>query len=282
LNVFDQGAVLEPASSILGSTPAGQLGCQNNQDMNDAQSSAAVVALRRLGYPVTENDLGAQIDLVAPGTPAAKAGIQCDDLVTSIDGKVVHTDQDLVAAIHGLKPGASTQVLVSRIGSNGKTSQVSLTARLEGVPALDGQPADPNQAFLGVQTETRMTFSYPYSVTIDVGDIGGPSAGLALTLGLLDALSNGHLTGGHQVAATGTMDFQGNVGAIGDAAQKAVAVRKAGAQVFFVPVDNYAAAKSQAGSMKVYAVSTLQQVLTDLAAIGGQIPAPVSQPTGAG
>jgi Lon-like protease len=109
-----------------------------------------------------------------------------------------------------------------------------------------------------------------------VGNIGGPSAGLALTLGLLDALSSGQLTGGLKVAATGTIDPLGHVGPIGDAAQKAVAVRRAGATVFFVPPANYKDAKSEAGSMKVYQVTTLEQALQDLKSLGGEVPNPVA------
>jgi PDZ domain-containing protein len=160
---------------------------------------------------------------------------------------------------------------------------VTLTAHLGSTPASDGQPANPKQAFLGIANpETRTTFSFPFGVNVDVGDIGGPSAGLALTLGLLDALSNGQLTGGHRVAATGTIDLEGNVGDVGGVAQKTVAVRHAGAQYFFVPPQEYKTAESEAGSMKVYAVSTLQQALNDLQALGGHIPPPTTSQNGTG
>ncbi len=122
---------------------------------------------------------------------------------------------------------------------------------MSGTPALAGQPAAPDQPFLGVASTTQTVFVFPFQVNIDVGAIGGPSAGLALTLGLLDVLSAGNLTGGHRVAATGTINLDGTVGDVGGVAQKAVAVRKAGAQVFFVPPDELKAAQSQAGSMKV-------------------------------
>lgn len=271
-----------PAGNVLGNTPASQLACQSNQDMSDSTSSAAVVALRTLHYQVTENDLGARVYEVVPGTAATAAGVHCDDLVTKINGSTVHTDADLANDIHLLRPGQVIHLSVVRAGRGGKPETLQLSARLTGTPALAPQPAHPNQAFLGVQTITDATFSFPYHVTIEVGDIGGPSAGLALTLGLLDALSNGQLTGGHRIAATGTIDVNGNVGPIGDAAQKAIAVRRAGAQIFFVPPANYKDALSEAGSMKVYEVSTLAQALADLKALGGQVPAPVSGKNGSG
>ena len=96
----------------------------------------------------------------------------------------------------------------------------------------DGQTTTVN---LGIQPEDQVDFTYPFPVSIDVTNIGGPSAGLAMTLGVIDALDKGSLTGGRTVAATGTIDGQGNVGAVGGVAQKTVAVENAGASIFFVP-----------------------------------------------
>ena len=280
LNFFDEGAVLIPASEILGTTPSSQLNCQSDQAMQGATSSAAVVALQRLGYSVRENYLGAQIDQVEPGSAASRAGLRCNDLVTAVNGAPIHTDTDFVNQIHGLRPGDVMHLTVSRVGAGGTSTSVDLTAHLEGTPAEDGQAAQPSRPFLGVAVESHITFTLPFDVTIDVGEIGGPSAGLALTLGLLDVLSNGQLTGGHRVAATGTINLDGSVGDVGGVAQKAVAVRKAGAQVFLVPPQELGAAKSKAGSMKVYAVSTLQQALDDLQSLGGKVPSPTTGQNG--
>lgn len=124
---------------------------------------------------------------------------------------------------------------------------------------------------------TSTAYTLPFDINIEVGDIGGPSAGLALTLAILDILSDGDLTGGHAVAATGTIELDGTVGDVGGVAQKALTVRRAGAQVFFVPSDQLKEAQSEAGRMKIYPVKTLQQALNDLAAIGGHVPAPAGQ-----
>ena len=272
LNVFENGAEFVPNKYIIGNGTPQQLSCQNTQQAVQATSSAPVAALRRLGYKVGEEDLGAQIDTVVPGTAAAAAGLQCNDLVTDIDGHAVHSAGDVAAALHGLGPGSEARITVSRTGSAGSSRTLVLTARLTGTPALAGNPPDPKKGFLGVVSETRTKYDLPFPVSAQVGSIGGPSDGLALALGFIDTLSEGHLTGGLHVAATGAIDPNGNVIEIGGAAQKAIAVRHAGAQVFFVPVANYAAAKSKAGSMRVFAVSTLDQALRDLQSLGGQIP----------
>jgi PDZ domain-containing secreted protein len=271
-----------PAAAIIGNGTASQVNCQDTQQSVEATSAAPVAALRLLGYKVAEQTLGAQIDVVVPGTPAAAAGVRCNDLVTAIDGKPVHTAEDLGRAIRALPVGARARITVERTDGDGHTTTVQLDARLSGTPALDHQPAQPHRAFLGVDSETRTTFDFPFSVDARVGAIGGPSDGLALALGLIDTLDGGTLTGGLHVAATGEIDPAGHVIKIGGAAQKAVAVRRAGAQVFLVPAANYAAARSQAGSMKVFAVSTLQQAVADLESLGGRLGSPTPHAVAAG
>jgi PDZ domain-containing protein len=274
LNTFDQGTQLIPAKAVLGTTPASQLSCQDAQQMTGSTSSAAVVALRHLGYQVKENDLGAQVYEVAPGSPASAAGVHCNDIIVAINGQPIHTSDDLRSAIEAGAPGEMARITVQR---GGKLQTQTLSARLGAPPASLGPPARPNQGFLGVVSTTRTTYTFPFDVNIDVGGIGGPSAGLALTLGIVDILSNGDLTGGHAVAATGTIGLDGTVGDVGGVTQKAVAVRKAGAKVFFVPADEVKDAQKEAGSMKIYPVKTLQQALNDLEALGGHVPPPTGQ-----
>jgi Lon-like protease len=282
LHTFEDGTQLIPAGEVLGTTPASQLGCQDTQEMSSSDSAASVVALGRLGYQVKQNNLGAQLNEVVSGSPAAAAGLQCNDVITALNGVAVQTAAQVVTAIHATKPGQTIRVTVTRIGQGGKSRSLTVSARLSGTPAQPGQAAQPDAAFLGVELTTQTTYTLPFDVTINVGDIGGPSAGLALTLGLLDLLSGGDLTGGHRVAATGTINFDGSVGDVGGVAQKTVAVRRAGAQVFLVPPQEYQVAKSEAGSMKVYAVSTLQQALADLETLGGHLPAVSAATAGGG
>ena len=107
-----------------------------------------------------------------------------------------------------------------------------------------------------------------------------------MTLGVMDALTDGSVTGGHTVAATGTIDADGDVGPVGGVPQKTVAVENAGATIFLVPKGdkNYqqALSKDRPG-LKVYAVTTLDQALAVLAAHGGHISAaPASPPAAVG
>jgi PDZ domain-containing protein len=132
-------------------------------------------------------------------------------------------------------------------------------------------PDEPQRAVIGIAPEDRIVgFDFPVDVTIDSGTVGGPSAGLAFTLAVLDVLTPGELTGGHRVAVTGTMSLDGTVGPVGGAAQKAITVRDAGYEVFLVPTDELDDVKAAIGDdLEVIAVDTLAQALDALASLGG-------------
>jgi PDZ domain-containing protein len=194
--------------------------------------------------------------------------VRCNDVITAVDGRPVRSAEQLTAAIRSHRPGTRVAVTVRR-GRRSETLHPVLTH----LPAQGGHPAQPHTAFLGVEVQDDTTYTLPFDVHIDVGNIGGPSAGLALTLGLLDTLSGGRLTGGHTVAATGTITPTGQVGPVGGVAQKSVAITRAGARLFLVPPDEYRTALRRVGAgVKVEEVTSLAQALADLRAIGGSVP----------
>lgn len=115
--------------------------------------------------------------------------------------------------------------------------------------------------------------SLPFEVDINTGSIGGPSAGLAFTLSLIDRLTPGELTGGRDVAVTGTINLDGSVGPIGGLAQKASAVDQRGIDVFLVPSAqseaDIAAARAAAPGLNIVTVATVFEAIDALAAAGG-------------
>ncbi|MFD6425019.1 S16 family serine protease [Streptomyces sp. NPDC060198] len=118
-----------------------------------------------------------------------------------------------------------------------------------------------------------MTFS------LDLGDIGGPSAGLFLALGIIDKLdgngSGGDLTGGRTIAGTGTIAADGAVGAVGGVSMKTQAARRDGATVFLVPKDECGAAEAELpNGLRLIPVTTLKGAVSALDALdkGGKVP----------
>ena len=119
---------------------------------------------------------------------------------------------------------------------------------------------------------TQPVYDLPFTIKINSDQIGGPSAGLAWTLGIINSLSGGDLTGGRTIAASGTIDP-------GGVEQKTVAVERAGATVFFVPNSEVGIARSKAtANLKVYGVSSLHQALMDLRSLGGHLGSAASGP----
>jgi PDZ domain-containing protein len=109
-------------------------------------------------------------------------------------------------------------------------------------------------------------------VTLRLADVGGPSAGLLFTLGIIDKVDGdgrgGDLTGGRVIAGTGTIDASGRVGAVGGVPLKEQAARRDGATVFLVPRAECADATAQLPQgLKLVPVTTLDSALSSLAAL---------------
>lgn len=256
---LDPTVDVEPEDKILRGQTQDENRERNLQEMADSKEIATAVALEALGYDVGEQGSGALIVNVATDVPAAEL-LQRGDVVVSADGQPVQLSQDLVAAIAAKRPGEEVVLGLQRSPNVVEEVRVPLVAR----------PDDPERAMLGVSLETfRLRYEFPFTVTIDSGSVGGPSAGLAFTLGIIDVLTPGSLTAGAQVATTGTIDSTGTVGPVGGVRQKTVAVRRAGATLFLVPPSEYEEAVKYAGDMRVERVATLDDALAALASIGG-------------
>jgi PDZ domain-containing protein len=110
----------------------------------------------------------------------------------------------------------------------------------------------------------------PLGFTVRSGEVLGPSAGLAFALEMVSSLTGKDLAGGRKIAATGVLDSEGRVAAVGGIAQKAIACREDGIDVFIVPAEDAPEASRNAGAMKVVGVRTLEEALGFLG--GGDIP----------
>lgn len=248
-----------PEEEVLGTTPRKTFTRQNLQLMDDSKNVAIVVALRRLGFPVAEQGTGALVVEVEDGSPA-DGHLGEGEVITVVDGQATLLSQTAADGIRARKPGDTIRLFVT--GTDGAT-------RTENVPLVAAR--DGTTAFLGVVLRTKEpTFDMPFDVTIDSGSIGGPSAGLAFTLGVLDALSPGELTGGRKVAVTGTIDIGGMVGDVGGVVQKTAAVRAAGATYFLVPPGEYDQAVAHAGDdLEVRKIASLNEAIRVLEELGG-------------
>jgi PDZ domain-containing secreted protein len=257
---LDSDIDLIKEQQFAGNADPADLDAQAVADMTESQTAAKIVALRRLGYKV-EPEKRIRVDAVIRNRPAATA-LKAGDLIVSLDGKTVSTPEQLTDRLAKHRPG--DQISIGYVRAGGRhTASICVAAGEKGRPVIG--------VYLGVP------YKFPVDVDVDTRDIGGPSAGLAMTLSILDELTPGNLTGGKQIAVTGEILPDGTVNPIGGAGQKAVAARHRGAQLFIVPKLDVAAAKTRAGSMPVVGVDNLDDALRALRKIGGAaLPASVS------
>lgn len=246
--------------------------------MATSKEIAEYVAFTRVGYDAELLPGPAQVGSFSPDTcpddaspqRACKA-LEVGDTIVAVDGVPTPVLDDLPAVLQGRSPGELITLRV-RSARSGDERDVEVE--------LMAAPDDPERTIIGFVPRDTRTVRVPYEVTIDTDRIGGPSAGLAFTLALIDVLTPGELTGAERVVATGTIDENGDVGAIGALPQKADAVRRAGATVFLVPASQDPAelerAREIAGpGVEIVPVATLDEALQVLERLGGDPVEPV-------
>jgi len=256
----DPAVEVVEAEQVLGKQSPDENREFNLQLMATSKDAATYQALRRMGFEIPISGTGAVISSVNESVPAA-AELARGDVVVSANGEPVVVNQDLIRLVSGLPAGTVVELGIQPFqGGDSRPVSVELVAR----------PEDPTRSMIGISTFTRdLSFEFPVDVSIDSGRVGGPSAGLAFTLGILDALTPESLTGGTRVAATGTMELDGSVGLVGGVHQKVVAAREEGVDLMLVPSAEVDEARTYAGDLRVEPVDDLDMALRVLATVGG-------------
>ncbi len=270
---------------------------EGQRQMSGAKEYAIYIALTRAGLEPEFVPGDAMVDYVLcleaneanteclEYAPAAEF-LQELDVITELDGDPVSVISDVSAALSDREPGDVVPITVQR-ASGGEF--VEVTGEVEVIAA----PDDPNRTIVGFMAVDTATLQLPpgVEVFIETDNIGGPSAGLAFTLTLIDQLTEGDLTGGVRVAVTGSINPDGTVGAIGGLNSKASAVQQMGVDYLLVPAsqpddptspDSIAAARAVVGDdVEIIPVATLEEALEVLARLGGDpLPPPPDTTTG--
>jgi PDZ domain-containing protein len=255
---------------------------QNLKRMGYSKELASYVALSRLGYDVDVQGGGPVIgslclEVGADGTSCARPApadevLDPGDAIVELDGTPIHLLEDLTDVLVDREPGEVVPVTYVRDGEE-REAQIELTE------------ADDGRTIVGfIPTDTfveDVTFELPFPIEIDSGDVGGPSAGLAFTLTLIDLLTPGSITGDLEIAATGEILVDGRVGPIGGLHQKTTAVEATDADVFLVPADQVdeARAEAEGTDLRIVPVRTLDEAIAALAELGGDVSGVPGAPT---
>jgi len=250
------GADLYPASAV---NPPGVGDSQrlriDQQDMHRSQEVAAAVALKAAGKKVVVRPTGALVDAAEPGKPAI-GKLETDDVIVALNGKPVDSPADVFAGMAKVPVGGTAQFTIRR-------GRQTLVQSIKTVASDD----PPRRAVVGVFLEPSIDIHLPFPVRIDAGNVGGPSAGLAFALEVMEELGR-DVVHGHRVAATGEIFADGSIGAIGGIRQKTVGARAAHVDAFLVPGDNAPEARKYAHGLRIIPVDTFPQALRALATLG--------------
>ena len=251
-----EGADLVPEEALVppGSSFA-ERRRQNLRQMDRSEEVAAAVALRELGYDVDAKPEGAQVVAVAPDAPAA-GKLEPTEVIVAVDGEPVQTPDDLRRLIAKHEPGDTVRLRV-RAGGATRTVEVGTIE----------SPDEPGRPIVGIQVEQFADIKLPIGVEIDLGNVGGPSAGLAFALDVVEEV-RGNVDRGLRVAVTGELELDGGVAPIGGIKQKVIGARRSDADVFIVPAgDNAVEARRHAGDLRIIPVESFEQALRALATL---------------
>jgi PDZ domain-containing protein len=247
------GSTLVPESAIA---PPGTSDAQrdrvNAADMQRSELIASVVALRALGYHVVAIPRGILVTSVASDVPAARS-LEVDDVIVAVDSAPVQTPAELRAQIGRRKPGDRVRLTIRRDGKSLDTTVRTIAS-----------PQDATKPVIGILVDQDAKIELPFKVDIDLGDVGGPSAGLPFALEIARLLGR-DVTHGCRVAATGELALDGSVLPIGGILQKTVGAQRADVDYFLVPVgENAQGAEKNAGGVHIIPVESFQQALRKL------------------
>ncbi|MDQ3502341.1 MAG: PDZ domain-containing protein [Actinomycetota bacterium] len=230
---------------------------KNAELMRESQGSAVTAAARQLGLRVAE----VSVAEITPGAPAT-GRLEVGDVLTTVDGTSLRDAAELRALIGAKSIGDSVQVGLTRGGQ----------ARTVVIPTGESSGDGPRRPVIGVVTQEK-PIDAPFTVDITLEEVGGPSAGLMFTLGILDKLDEPSLTAGKYIAGTGEISADGTVGPIGGIVQKLTAAKAKGAVAFLVPAGNCAeAVRRPPPDLLLIRVATIEDALAGLDALGAGRP----------
>ncbi|MBB5936833.1 YlbL family protein [Streptomyces zagrosensis] len=245
---------------------ADEVNQENAEEFSQSQESAKVAALKQL-KKMKELDIkvGSHIVVgsVFKGGPA-EGTLHAGDAIKAVDGKAVHSPSDVAKLVTEHKAGEKTVFTVipaERVQAAEKAHKEPKGAKNITITTVKAPQEE--RAIVGI--EAAVDYTFPFDINITVNHIGGPSAGLMFSLGIIDKLTPGDLTGGEFVAGTGTIEETGKVGPIGGISMKTVGARAKGAKFFLTPEANCATAtRDIPDGLTLVKVSDLDDAVTAL------------------
>ncbi|VEG30080.1 YlbL family protein [Actinomyces howellii] len=258
----DDKAVLDRDEVCPDSLSQEEVEQEGQAQMTSSQDAAVVAALMESGLATRMVLTVAGVSQEQTSTSLAEGDVL--ESITPEGGTTttITTYTELRELLTTIPAGTPVTLGVTR---DGHAVDVGLTTLAPQDQDGDGQ-ADSEGSLLGVYLSASADSDIDAEVALS--DVGGPSAGMMFALGIIDELTPGDMTGGQDIAGTGSISFDGQVGAIGGIRQKMAGAAEAGSDYFLAPASNCAEVEGHVPEgMTVAAVSTLDEAVTAVEAI---------------
>lgn len=226
---------------------------ENVAEMRTSQLSAQLATLKYLGIPYTQKLI---IKDFLPESPN-KQLLKKEDEVISFAGKKIRSSDQLKSLI------AKTNLKKVDLGviRDGQELTIPITIGSKASDGVEGSTAS-KRNFIGVYITED--YDLPFTVKINLKNIGGPSAGLIFTLAMIEKLTKEDLVRGRNIAGTGTITPDGTVGPIGGIEEKLIGAAREGATLFIAPAFNCPEIRHTPRGLQVVPVDTLSEALAVL------------------
>ena len=223
------------------------------EEMATSQRNATVAALSAAGIDVQENPV---VESVSSGGPAYEL-LQAGDIITAVNGQAVSAASDAYAAVRAVSIGETVQFSIIR---NSTSMQVAVTTQ--------ASSSDRSVPRAGITLRDGYRYAPQVRFTMDP-DVDQPNDGLILALAVYEIVSPQDLVTGRTIAATGTIDPSGSVGATTGVAEKMRSAESGGATVFLLPAANCSEAEELGTTgLDVVKVNKLDDAISSLNALG--------------
>lgn len=250
-------AWMDPSKSVIPIDevfPANQTVEQSTAEstamMEQSQQEAIAVALKNLGYEVPVQLYVSEVTKDSPSSGKIVAA----DFVQKVNDVKVKTIEELR---HEVNEYDGKTPLVIELIRNGQKKTFNITPKKDETGAYR----------IGILVGYK--YDFPVKINLELADVGGPSGGMMFALGIYDKLTPGQLTGGKDIAGTGTIDGAGLVGPIGGIQQKMFGAKQAGAQYFLAPKDNCSEVLGHIpAGLQVFKVNDFKDALNTVEEIG--------------
>lgn len=220
--LFKSWDIYEISNQQISDETSHEIYLRNKVMLDNSIQNATFVAYQHANIDITIKD---KKNIVIVTTK--DNGIKIGDVLVSIDNQKIDNTVDLKELIASKNVGDTIKLIIER---DNKEKEINITLE--------------EDKLIGIATITNYEYELPEDLNINFkGSEGGSSGGLILSLGIYSEITGIDILKGRNIAGTGTIDIEGNVGEIDGIKYKVAGAVKDNMDIILVSPYNYEEAK---------------------------------------